>query len=199
MINRCFRYLFSTPPSNVTIGRDAYNSLLLNLNREVDPKSFMPYIKSLIAKEKTNPSQLRANAFWINLDSHNFTIAEQLCQELQFKIHHGKDDKLVLYRWIAEMEDMVTPYSMFYISCGSVILKDEHVLLVQEKLGPRKGEYGVPGGRVDFGECIPECAERELFEEVGIRAKYHYILHFRELTETLFHANDLFFACMMQY
>ena len=49
---------------------------------------------------------------------------------------------------------------MFYIACGAVILRDDKIFLVQEKSGGRKGKYGIPGGRADFGECIPECAER---------------------------------------
>lgn len=71
------------------------------------------------------------------------------------------------------------------------------MLLVQEKNGGRKGEFGVPGGRADLGETIDMCAERELFEETGIKAKYKYIVHFRELSHTLFNGTDIYFACIV--
>lgn len=42
---------------------------------------------------------------------------------MQFKIHHGKDNYIVLYRWISTLTDLVTPFSMFYISCGAALIK----------------------------------------------------------------------------
>jgi ADP-ribose pyrophosphatase YjhB (NUDIX family) len=61
---------------------------------------------------------------------------------------------------------------MFIIAAGALVIKDNKVLVVKEKGGQRKGYYGVPGGRADRGELIANCAERELFEETGIRAKF---------------------------
>ena len=37
------------------------------------------------------------------------------------------------------MSDLATPYSLFYVSCGAIIIKNEQIYLVQEKSGPRKG------------------------------------------------------------
>lgn len=45
-------------------------------------------------------------------------------------MHHGIGKKLSLYRWMTEQKDLVTPYSMFYISCGAVIIVNNHILLV---------------------------------------------------------------------
>ncbi len=56
-----------------------------------------------------------------------------------------------MYKWISSRSDQATPYSMFYISCGAAVLKDGCIYLVQEKGGARKGKYGLPGGRADFG------------------------------------------------
>jgi ADP-ribose pyrophosphatase YjhB (NUDIX family) len=88
---------------------------------------------------------------------------------------------------------------MFIVACGAVIVKDGCVLVVQEKSGGRAGLYGIPGGRADFGETIPQCVERELYEETHIRAKFDYILYFRETDKTVYNASDLYFVCMMKY
>ena len=79
---------------------------------------------------------------------------------MQFKIHHGLNNSLVMYRWISTLSDLATPFSMFYVSCGAALVKDDKIFLVQEKSGNRKGKYGIPGGRADFGESIPQCASR---------------------------------------
>lgn len=66
----------------------------------------------------------------------------------------------MLNKWIASKKDLITPYSAAFISAGAILIKDNRILLVQEKNGARKGDYGIPGGRSDFGETISSCAER---------------------------------------
>ena len=43
------------------------------------------------------------------------------------------------------------------------------VLLIERALDPFRGRWGLPGGFVRVGESLDEAAERELFEEAGIR------------------------------
>lgn len=49
---------------------------------------------------------------------------------------------------------------MFWVAAGALVIKDDKVLLVEEKSGKRKGKYGLPGGRANKGELIAQCAER---------------------------------------
>lgn len=51
-----------------------------------------------------------------------------------------------------------------------VINSKNQVLLGKRKNGFRSGTYGMPGGRVDRGEKLLECAKRELKEETGLDA-----------------------------
>jgi len=44
------------------------------------------------------------------------------------------------------------------------------VLLIRKKRGLGAGKINAPGGRLEPGESPRECAERELEEEVGVRA-----------------------------
>ncbi len=55
------------------------------------------------------------------------------------------------------------------VAVGAVVFKENRVLLVQRKNEPAAGQWAVPGGRVNRGETLKAAAERELFEETGIR------------------------------
>jgi len=84
-------------------------------------------------------------------------LATYLCQ-IGFNIHHGLGRKIVLNKWIASRKDLITHFSAAYVSAGAILIKDNKILLVQEKNGARKGDYGIPGGRSDIGEIISSCA-----------------------------------------
>jgi ADP-ribose pyrophosphatase YjhB (NUDIX family) len=56
------------------------------------------------------------------------------------------------------------------VGCGAAILDDQNrILLVQRIKAPEAGHWGVPGGKLDWGEAARTCAEREIAEELGIR------------------------------
>ena len=53
---------------------------------------------------------------------------------------------------------------------GIICFRDEEVLLIQRGTPPRRGEWSLPGGRVEPGEPVREAALRELREETGVEA-----------------------------
>jgi 8-oxo-dGTP diphosphatase len=48
------------------------------------------------------------------------------------------------------------------------IMRDDQVLLIHKKTGHGAGKINAPGGKLEPGEGIVDCACRELFEEVGL-------------------------------
>lgn len=42
------------------------------------------------------------------------------------------------------------------------------LLLVKRRRAPEAGHWGLPGGKVDFGETLIEAVEREILEELGV-------------------------------
>jgi len=74
---------------------------------------------------------------------------------------------------------------------GVVCLKGDEVLLIQRGTAPRKGEWSIPGGRIEPGETEAVAAIRELGEETSVTANlltkitaldadfegFHYRLH----------------------
>ncbi len=55
------------------------------------------------------------------------------------------------------------------VAVGAVVFLNDRVLLVQRKNTPAAGQWAIPGGRVKLGETLKNAAEREVFEETGIR------------------------------
>jgi 8-oxo-dGTP diphosphatase len=53
------------------------------------------------------------------------------------------------------------------VGVGLMIIRDGQVLLTKRKNAHGAGEYASPGGHLEFGESIFECALRELAEECG--------------------------------
>ncbi|VFM95648.1 MAG: ADP-ribose pyrophosphatase [Candidatus Kentron sp. G] len=52
---------------------------------------------------------------------------------------------------------------------GAVVFKDRSVLLVRRSQPPNQGLWAIPGGRIRLGETLRMAAEREIWEETGVR------------------------------
>ena len=53
-------------------------------------------------------------------------------------------------------------------SVGAVILKNDHILLIQRGQAPAKGKWTLPGGVVELGEAPEEALIREVKEECNL-------------------------------
>jgi 8-oxo-dGTP diphosphatase len=58
-----------------------------------------------------------------------------------------------------------------HIGVGILLMRENKLLLVKRKYDPDAGYWSIPGGHLDLGERVEEAAEREAFEETGIKVK----------------------------
>lgn len=54
------------------------------------------------------------------------------------------------------------------VGVGVIVRKGESILQIQRQGSHGAGSWSVPGGHIDFGESVEECAAREVMEETGV-------------------------------
>jgi len=54
------------------------------------------------------------------------------------------------------------------VGVGAVVVRDGKALIIKRGHEPRKGEWSLPGGRVELGESLVEALKREIKEETGL-------------------------------
>jgi len=74
------------------------------------------------------------------------------------------------------------------------------ILVVQERSGTTKSMnfWKMCTGQLEVGEEISEAAERELFEETGIKANFESLLCFWHVHNYLHGKGDIFFVCLLK-
>ena len=79
----------------------------------------------------------------------------------------------------------------FGIRVGAVVARDGALLLVRHQKPERDPYWVLPGGRLEPGESIPECAEREISEETGLAARFSGVLYVSEFLREGRHTVDI--------
>lgn len=79
----------------------------------------------------------------------------------------------------------------FGIRVGAVVERDRSILLVRHQKPERAPYWVLPGGRLEPGETIPECAERELFEETELTVQFSEVLYVSEFMREGRHTVDI--------
>jgi len=70
------------------------------------------------------------------------------------------------------------------VGCGAAVLNGKgELLLIQRLREPEAGAWGLPGGKVDFGEGAEQAVVREVSEELGISIKLTGLACITEIIE----------------
>ena len=116
---------------------------------------------------------------------------------LGFRFHHALDDQAVLNVWLRDDESKIPEFSTHNVGVGAVVINSRNEILCVRELRRNYMPWKTPTGLSELGEHIDEAAEREVFEETGIRAKFNAVIGFRQ-THGLAHGrSDLFFVCRL--
>ena len=79
----------------------------------------------------------------------------------------------------------------FGVRVGAVVKRDGALLLVRHEKPGRKPYWVLPGGRLEPGETIPRCAEREVSEETGLVGRFAGVLYVSEFLREGRHTVDV--------
>ena len=63
------------------------------------------------------------------------------------------------------------------VAVGAVVVHQNKVLLILRGQPPAEGKWAIPGGSVKLGETLQAAAERETFEETGLRVKASKVIY----------------------
>jgi len=88
-------------------------------------------------------------------------------------------------------KDRTSPSIDFGIRVAAVVARDGALLLVRHQKPDRDPYWVLPGGRLEPGETIPECAEREISEETGLSARFSGLLYVSEFLREGRHTVDI--------
>ena len=60
------------------------------------------------------------------------------------------------------------------VGVGVMVLCQQGVVLLKRQGSHGSGEWSFPGGHLEFGESVVDCARREVMEELGIELDWCY-------------------------
>jgi 8-oxo-dGTP diphosphatase len=81
------------------------------------------------------------------------------------------------------------------ISAASLVVRDDRLLLVNHQEAGCYDFWLPPGGRLEGGESILDCARREAYEETGLVVEPERVLYVQEFVEPGYHFVKFFILC----
>ena len=139
--------------SGITIDRDSINK-----------DSFLSDLKELIDSAK----EVSKSLIWLTLGSSDGAkIAIAL--DLGFQFNSCSKSELVL---VLTLQEVYVPFMPTHtVGVGGIVIDDNKILMIQDRLKLHRSIYKLPGGMLDAGSSLEESVIREVYEETGIKTK----------------------------
>ena len=120
-----------------------------------------------------------------------------------FEFHHCETDYVMITKWLPQMKENKLPSpATHHVGVGCFVTRKNppdanktNVLMVQKLRGPEAaiGDlWELPTGLLELGKDIPDGAQREVLEEMGVKTEFESILSARQTHGTHFGRSDIF-------
>jgi len=175
---------------------DYYSGVLIESEKlPTNPEQFRNELQESL--EKWRDSKRKGVWLKIPIQKSNFI---PISVEFGFSFHHAQADYVMMTLWLPSNQPSTLPnYATSYVGVGGFVLNDKNeVLVIQEKHGPIKGFWKIPGGMVEPNEELCDAAVREVLEETGIQCEFVSLLCFRQAHTYSFGLSDMYFVCRLK-
>lgn len=65
----------------------------------------------------------------------------------------------------------MTGREKIFTSVGAVVFRGDEALVIRRGREPLKGQWSIPGGKVEYGERLHDAVAREVREETGVEIR----------------------------
>uniref|UniRef100_A0A2C9KIL1 Nucleoside diphosphate-linked moiety X motif 6 n=1 Tax=Biomphalaria glabrata TaxID=6526 RepID=A0A2C9KIL1_BIOGL len=143
----------------------------------------------------------KIKAVWLQVPLSRGTVFS-VSSKFGFQFHHAEGEKALLYLWMnTQQESRIPIFATHQVGVSGMAVRDDtkEVLVVKDKNRPFQ-LWKFPGGLSDLGEDIAATAEREVFEETGVKTEYQSVLAFRQQHKPpgAFGRSDLYVICRLK-
>jgi ADP-ribose pyrophosphatase YjhB (NUDIX family) len=143
--------------------------------------------------ESSIASKTQAIYFHVNIpDARLIPVARRH----GFELHNADGEVITMLKWLASGECKVPPFGTHLVGVGGLVLHESNVLVVKEN--QYSSRWKLPGGYVKLDEDLSTAAEREVWEETGVRSKFQSIINFRNQHQSQFGRGDIYAICLLQ-
>ncbi|KAK2188384.1 hypothetical protein NP493_133g00016 [Ridgeia piscesae] len=177
---------------------DRYRGVHVDLAKQPldtqSPESFQKVLRDSVSEWK----QDGCVAIWLRVPILASSLIPIAASE-GFEFHHAEGDYSVLCQWLqTDTHSRLPPFATHQVGVAGCVLRDDtkEVIVVKDKHRSHT-LWKFPGGLSEVGEDIGVTAEREVFEETGVKTECRGILAFRQQHRHpgAFGRSDLYFVC----
>jgi ADP-ribose pyrophosphatase YjhB (NUDIX family) len=163
-------------------------------------------VKSIIQEEQawvervktfTTDDVKKARAgVWLTVPMRQIRLVAEFLDH-GYKMHHATKEYLKLTK--AEDDSVLPKYATHRLRVECLVIDDTsgYCLCVKERFGERYSGCKLVTGGVNVGESIGDAAEREVFEETRIKARFVGTLGHEHRIKTRFDTDELIFGCFL--
>jgi NUDIX domain len=94
------------------------------------------------------------------------------------------------------VSSLVRSHRQVRLGAGVFVHTPRGYVLLKRQGSHGAGEWSLPGGHLEFGETVDECARREVLEEIGCRLEdaddgYNKVIEINNINSSGFYACDM--------
>lgn len=188
----------ASPSALLSYREDHYGGVIVGDLAESSAEVFAARLAASIAVWRAKGKR----GVWLRVPlAQSALIAPAVAQGFEF--HHAKPGAsggATLTLWLASSPNTLPHYAFHNVGVGGFVYREDtqQVLVIQEKSGPVKKIWKLPGGSVDPAENLHAAVAREVLEETGIQATVVSLLGFRQTHSAPHGCSDLYFCYLLK-